>query len=121
MPNSSDRERSSRRTKYSSSLFHFYDDDVTTTRPTWPHDGGERPRHQHPVVNMNGSQDAWHPVGSPNEIDHPRWTKHVISYDEGIGTGMGVPVVDLDGDADLDVVVTGKWGGLVWSENRTRP
>ena len=50
----------------------------------------------------------------------PRWTKHVISFNEGIGSGMNVPVVDLDNDGDLDVVVTGKWGGPVWFENRTK-
>ncbi len=50
----------------------------------------------------------------------PVWTKHVISYGEGIGSGMNIPVVDLDGDGDLDVVVTGKWGGPVWFENKTR-
>lgn len=47
----------------------------------------------------------------------PTWTKHVISYDEQIGSGMNIPVVDLDGDGDLDVIVTGKWGGPVWFEN----
>ncbi|MCX7887274.1 MAG: VCBS repeat-containing protein [Verrucomicrobiae bacterium] len=47
----------------------------------------------------------------------PRWTKHIISYNEGIGSGLNVCVVDLDGDGDLDVVVTGKWGGPVWFEN----
>ena len=50
----------------------------------------------------------------------PRWTKHVLSYRQGIGAGMNIPVVDLDGDGDLDVVVTGKWGGPVWFENRAK-
>ena len=48
------------------------------------------------------------------------WTKHAISYDEGIGSGLSIPVVDLDGDGDLDVVVTGKWGGPAWFENRLK-
>jgi len=46
-----------------------------------------------------------------------RWTKHAITFNEGIGSGMNIPVVDLDGDGDLDIVVTGKWGGPVWFEN----
>ena len=45
------------------------------------------------------------------------WEKHIISYDEGIGSGLNIPVVDLDRDGDLDVVVTGKWGGPVYFEN----
>ena len=45
------------------------------------------------------------------------WEKHIISYDEGIGSGLSIPVVDLDGDGDLDIVVTGKWGGPVYFEN----
>ncbi|MBI2477824.1 MAG: VCBS repeat-containing protein [Planctomycetia bacterium] len=48
----------------------------------------------------------------------PVWTKHVISYNERIGAGMNVPIVDLDNDGDLDIVVTGKWGGPVWFENK---
>ena len=50
----------------------------------------------------------------------PKWTKHIISFDEGIGSGMNVPVVDLDADGDLDIVVTGKWAGPVWFENKTK-
>jgi len=50
----------------------------------------------------------------------PVWTKHAISYDQGIGAGMNIPVVDLDADGDLDVVVTGKFGGPVWFENRLK-
>ncbi len=50
----------------------------------------------------------------------PSWKKHVISYDEGIGSGMNIPVADLDQDGDLDFVVTGKWGGPVWFENKLK-
>jgi hypothetical protein len=50
----------------------------------------------------------------------PQWLKHVISYDEGIGSGVNLCVEDLDRDGDVDVVVTGKWGGPVWFENRRR-
>ncbi len=48
------------------------------------------------------------------------WKKHVISFDAGIGSGMNIPVVDLDKDGDLDFVVTGKWGGPVWFENKRK-
>jgi len=47
------------------------------------------------------------------------WEKHIISYDEGIGSGLSIPVVDVDADGDLDIVVTGKWGGPVYFENTT--
>jgi hypothetical protein len=48
----------------------------------------------------------------------PKWTKHNISYNEGIGSGINLCVADLDADGDLDVIVTGKWGGPVWFENQ---
>ena len=51
----------------------------------------------------------------------PTWTKHVISYGEGIGSGMHVCVADINGDGKPDVVVTGKWGGPVWFENTLKP
>lgn len=50
----------------------------------------------------------------------PAWTKHVISFDEGIGSGVNLCAVDLDQDGDVDVVVTGKWGGPVWFENKRK-
>lgn len=50
----------------------------------------------------------------------PQWTKYAITYNEGIGSGLNIVVVDLDGDGDQDVVVTGKYGGPVWFENKTK-
>lgn len=47
----------------------------------------------------------------------PEWTKHIISYGEGIGSGMNIVAEDFDGDGDVDVIVTGKWGGPAWFEN----
>lgn len=51
---------------------------------------------------------------------NPVWTKHVVSLGQGVGSGMSVPVIDLDGDGDLDIVVTGKWGGPAWFENKLK-
>ena len=50
----------------------------------------------------------------------PTWTKHNISFDEGIGSGVTLCAVDLNQDGDVDVVVTGKWGGPVWFENKRK-
>jgi len=48
----------------------------------------------------------------------PQWTRHVISYDQGIGSGINLCAVDIDADGDPDVVVTGKYGGPVLFENQ---
>ncbi len=48
----------------------------------------------------------------------PKFTKHIISYDENIGVGMNTQVVDLDDDGDLDLVAPGKTG-LYFIENVT--
>jgi hypothetical protein len=47
----------------------------------------------------------------------PKWIRHTVSYDEGIGSGLSVWVIDMDKDGDLDIVTTGKWGGPVLFEN----
>jgi len=59
----------------------------------------------------------WYELKRGNNVE---WIKHVISFDEGIGSGLSIPVVDLDGDGDLDIVVTGKWGGPVYFENTAK-
>jgi hypothetical protein len=73
----------------------------------------------------NGSDpDEFSPLGvyyySLRRDPAPTWTKHVISYNQGIGSALNVGVADMDGDGDLDLVVTGKWGGPVWFENRRK-
>lgn len=50
----------------------------------------------------------------------PKWTRHEISFDQGIGSAVNLCAVDLDKDGDIDVVVTGKWGGPVWFENKRK-
>ena len=50
----------------------------------------------------------------------PTWTRHTITRGEGIGSAVNLCVADMDGDGDLDIVVTGKWGGPVWFENKRK-
>jgi len=84
--------------------------DLVTGKRFMAHNGGDPGAFEPPGV-------YWYELKRGPE---PSWTKHVISYDEGIGSGMNVPVVDLDADGDLDIVVTGKWGGPVWFENKAK-
>ncbi len=50
----------------------------------------------------------------------PIWTRHTITRDEGIGSAVNLCIADMDGDGDLDIVVTGKWGGPAWFENKLK-
>lgn len=73
------------------------------------------------MAHNGGDPDENGPLGvyyyKLNRKPLPVWTKHVISYDQGIGSGINIIAADLDGDGDLDIIVTGKWGGPVWFEN----
>ena len=82
---------------------------------------------------VTGKRFMAHNGGDPGEFEplgvywyelergaNPTWTKHNISYDQGIGSGLTMRVIDLDQDGDLDIVVTGKWGGPAWFENLTK-
>lgn len=50
----------------------------------------------------------------------PSWTRHAISFDQGIGSGVNLCAEDMDRDGDIDVVVTGKYGGPVLFENKRK-
>jgi hypothetical protein len=41
------------------------------------------------------------------------FTRDVISYDEGVGTGMQIRIADLDNDGRPDIAVAGKTGTYI--------
>ncbi len=76
------------------------------------------------MAHNGGDPGEFEPLGVYwYELDRqaePVWTKHVITYDQGIGSGLNMVVTDLDADGDQDVIVTGKWGGPAWFENKLK-
>jgi hypothetical protein len=81
--------------------------DLVTGKRFFAHNGNDPDANSPPGV-------YWYELKRGTAV---QWVRHIISYDEGIGSGLDIPVVDLDGDGDLDIVVTGKWGGPVYFEN----
>ena len=48
----------------------------------------------------------------------PKFTKHILSYDENIGVGMTLRAVDIDRDGDIDIVAPGKTGLYLFENQR---
>jgi len=84
------------------------DDDLIAGKRFYAHNGGD-PGAEQPLGLY------WYELKRGQD---PKWIKHVISYDQGIGGSLEIPVVDMDGDGDPDIVVTGKWGGPILFENK---
>ncbi len=74
------------------------------------------------MAHNGGDPDEFGPLGvyyyKLNRKPTPTWTKHVVSFNQGIGSGLNIEVADLNGDNRPDIIVTGKWGGPVWFENQ---
>jgi hypothetical protein len=74
------------------------------------------------MAHNGGDPDEFGPLGvyyyTLRRGPTPLWTKHVITYNEGIGAGLTIEAVDLTGSGRLDLVTTGKFGGPVWFENK---
>jgi len=74
------------------------------------------------MAHNGGDPDEFGPPGvywyelkpGPN----PVWIKHAITYDGGTGPGFALPGADARCGGESDIVVTGKYGGPVWFENR---
>ena len=74
------------------------------------------------MAHNGGDPDAYGPIGlyyyTLKRGPEPTWTKHAISYNEGVGAGLNIVAVDLNGSGRLDIITTGKFGGPVWFENQ---
>jgi hypothetical protein len=74
------------------------------------------------MAHNGGDPDEFGPLGiyyySLKRGPKPTWTKHAITYNEGVGSGMNIVAVDLTGSGRIDIITTGKFGGPVWFENQ---
>ena len=80
-----------------------------------------------------GKRFMAHNGGDPDEYGHlcvfyydftpganPEFRKYVVDWDSDVGAGLNIECRDMDGDGDVDLVTTGKWGGPVIFENKTK-
>jgi hypothetical protein len=74
------------------------------------------------MAHNGGDPDEFGPLGVYYYVlkrgPSSQWTKHAVTYNEGVGSGMNIVAVDLTGSGRLDLVTTGKYGGPVWFENQ---
>lgn len=73
------------------------------------------------MAHNGGDPDEFGPLGvyyyTLKRDPKPVWTKHAITYNQGIGSGMNIVAIDLTGSGRIDIVTTGKFGGPVWFQN----
>ncbi len=48
------------------------------------------------------------------------WKRYAVSFDEGVGAGLAIWTGDFCGSGKIDIIVTGKFGGPVWFENKRK-
>ncbi|MBD3267640.1 DUF1080 domain-containing protein, partial [bacterium] len=48
----------------------------------------------------------------------PVFSKHIITYDQPIGTGLNLRMADIDQDGDMDILAAGKTGLYLLKSNR---
>jgi hypothetical protein len=73
------------------------------TGKRWRGHAGSDPGHDDPICLF---RYVWNP-------ERRRFERDIISYDQGVGTGMQIRTADIDGDGRLDVIVAGKTGTYI--------
>lgn len=89
--------------------------ELVTGKRLYGHGGGDPGAHEpqgvyYYTLDPQGPNYTLDPPG-------PTFTRHVMTYNAGVGVGAQLAVIDIDKDGDLDVVCPGQ-GGLYVLENR---
>ncbi|WP_437185400.1 PVC-type heme-binding CxxCH protein [Planctomicrobium sp. SH668] len=81
--------------------------DFVTGRRWWAHGGNDPGEDQPPVV-------AWYEFEKTPQ--GPKWTRHLVDSDSGVGTQF--EVADINGDGLLDIVTSNKRGTFLFEQVR---